>query len=429
MVYHWQSHNVKTAGVDDMVLLSKVNEAAIVENLKKRYMDDQIFTYIGPVLVSVNPFKQMSYFTDKEIELYQGAATYENPPHIYAVADNMYRNMIIDNEGQCVIISGESGAGKTVAAKYIMNYIARVSGGGEAVQRVKDIILESNPLLEAFGNAKSVRNNNSSRFGKYVEIQFTDSGLPVGGKISNFLLEKSRVVLRSCSERSFHIFYQMCAGADSHMKEQLGLMGPENYSYLSQSETYTVEGHDDIHEFKETLNAMSVIGLSSDEQQQILQVAAAILHLGNVSFTETKNCATVQDDQFLAFPAYLLEVDAEALQTKLTSRRFDSKWGGKSERLDVTLNVEQAVYSRDALAKGLYSRIFDYLVQRVNSAMETKVQGQTIGILDIYGFEIFEKNGFEQFCINFVNEKLQQIFIELTLKAEQVGLIVSFSST
>eukprot|EP00063_Salmo_salar_P007529 XP_013982364.1 PREDICTED: unconventional myosin-Ie-like [Salmo salar] len=162
--YHWQSHNVKQSGVDDMVLLSKINEDAIVDNLKKRYMDDYIFTYIGPVLISVNPFKQMPYFGDKEVEMYQGAAQYENPPHIYALADNMYRNMMIDRENQCVIISGESGAGKTVAAKYIMGYISRVSGGGPKVQHVKDIILQSNPLLEAFGNAKTVRNNNSSRF-------------------------------------------------------------------------------------------------------------------------------------------------------------------------------------------------------------------------------------------------------------------------
>ncbi|KAL2742984.1 unconventional myosin-Ie-like isoform X1 [Vespula maculifrons] len=217
-VYHWQSQNVKVSGVDDMVLLPKISEDAIIENLKKRYMDDYIFTCIGPVLVSINPFKQMPYFGEKEVEIYQGAAPYENPPHIYGLADEMYRNMLIDNESQCVIISGESGAGKTVAAKYIMSYIARVSGGGERVQRVKDVILESNPLLEAFGNAKTMRNNNSSRFGKYVEIQFGTGGQPNGGKISNFLLEKSRVTCHNPGERNFHIFYQLVTGADSQMK-------------------------------------------------------------------------------------------------------------------------------------------------------------------------------------------------------------------
>ncbi|KAK0096545.1 hypothetical protein PV326_005201 [Microctonus aethiopoides] len=164
VIHHWQSQNVKVSGVDDMVLLSKITEDAIMDNLRKRYMDDYIYTCIGPVLVSINPFKQMPYFSEREVQIYQGAAPYENPPHIYGLADEMYRNMLIDTECQCVIISGESGAGKTVAAKYIMAYISRVSGGGERVQRVKDIILESNPLLEAFGNAKTIRNNNSSRF-------------------------------------------------------------------------------------------------------------------------------------------------------------------------------------------------------------------------------------------------------------------------
>ncbi|GBN29920.1 Unconventional myosin-Ie [Araneus ventricosus] len=210
-VYHWQSHHIKHSGVDDMVLLTKITEPAIVENLKKRYLDDQIFTYIGPVLISVNPFKQMPYFTEREIEQYQGAASYENPPHIYALSDNMYRNMLIDNESQCVIISGESGAGKTVAAKYIMSYVSQVSGGGSRVQNTKEIILESNPLLEAFGNAKTVRNNNSSRFGKYIEIQFSRGGEPEGGKVSNFLLEKSRVVNQNANGRNFHIFYQLCS--------------------------------------------------------------------------------------------------------------------------------------------------------------------------------------------------------------------------
>jgi len=242
-----------------MVLLSKVNEDAIVDNLQKRYLDDQIFTYIGPVLVSVNPFKPMKYFTEREIEIYQGAATYENPPHVYALADNMYRNMLVDAENQCVIISGESGAGKTVAAKYIMNYITRVSGGGDKVRHLKEIILESSPLLEAFGNAKSVRNNNSSRFGKYVEMQFALGGQPVGGKISNFLLEKSRVVMRSKTERSFHIFYQLCFGADAQTKEKLGLLTPESYDYLSQSGTYVVEGTNDVKDFKETMQGIFIL--------------------------------------------------------------------------------------------------------------------------------------------------------------------------
>ncbi|XP_035291299.1 myosin IEb [Anguilla anguilla] len=417
--YHWQTQNVKVSGVDDMVLLSKINEDAITDNLKKRYNDDYIFTYIGPVLISVNPFKQLPYFTDREVELYQGAAQYENPPHIYALADNMYRNMMIDSENQCVIISGESGAGKTVAAKYIMSYISKVSGGGPKVQQVKDIILQSNPLLEAFGNAKTVRNNNSSRFGKYFEIQFSRGGEPDGGKISNFLLEKSRVVSQNHEERNFHIYYQLLEGATKEQRENLGVTTPDYYFYLNQSGTYTVDDINDKKEFADTMDAMSVVGLSADEQATVLQIVAGILHLGNLAFREEGNYAVVESEDFLAFPSYLLGISQNGLKEKLTSRIMDSKWGGKSETIAVTLNTEQATFTRDALSKALYSRLFDYLVDAINKAIEKDHEEFNIGVLDIYGFEIFQKNGFEQFCINFVNEKLQQIFIELTLKAEQ----------
>ncbi|XP_040899485.1 myosin IEb [Toxotes jaculatrix] len=417
--YHWQAQNVKVSGVDDMVLLSKINEDAITDNLKKRYMDDYIFTYIGPVLISVNPFKQLPYFTEREVELYQGAAQYENPPHIYALADNMYRNMMIDSENQCVIISGESGAGKTVAAKYIMSYVSKVSGGGDKVQHVKDIILQSNPLLEAFGNAKTVRNNNSSRFGKYFEIQFSRGGAPDGGKISNFLLEKSRVVSQNPGERNFHIYYQLLGGASGEQRENLGITTPDYYYYLNQSGTYTVEDVNDKKEFTDTMGAMSVVGLSVEDQDSVLQLVAGILHLGNISFREENNYAVVESQDFLAFPSYLLGIPQDGLCSKLTSRIMDSKWGGKTESISVTLNTEQACFSRDALSKALYTRLFDFLVDCINKAMQKDQEELNIGVLDIYGFEIFQQNGFEQFCINFVNEKLQQIFIELTLKAEQ----------
>ncbi|KAK5931509.1 hypothetical protein CesoFtcFv8_000222 [Champsocephalus esox] len=408
--YHWLAQNVKVSGVDDMVLLSKISEDAITENLKKRYNDDYIFTYIGAVLISVNPFKQLPYFTDREVELYQGAAQYENPPHIYALADTMYRNMMIDSENQCVIISGESGAGKTVAAKYIMSYVSKVSGGGDKVQHVKDIILQSNPLLEAFGNAKT---------GKYFEIQFSRGGAPDGGKISNFLLEKTRVVSQNPGERSFHIYYQLLGGATSEQRENLGVTTPDYYYYLNQSGTYTVEDINDKKEFTDTMEAMSVVGLSPEDQDSVLQLVAAILHLGNISFREENNYAVVESQDFLAFPSFLLGVPQDGLCSKLTSRVMDSKWGGKTESIAVTMSTEQACFSRDALSKAVYTRLFDYLVDCINRAIQKDQEEFNIGVLDIYGFEIFQRNGFEQFCINFVNEKLQQIFIELTLKAEQ----------
>ncbi|XP_066593037.1 unconventional myosin-Ie-like [Prorops nasuta] len=419
MVYHWQSQNVKVSGVDDMVLLPKINDDAITDNLRKRYMDDYIFTCIGPVLVSVNPFTQMPYFGEKDVETYQGAVSYENPPHVYGLADEMYRNMLIDTESQCVIISGESGAGKTVAAKYIMSYIAKVSGGGKRVQRVKEIILESNPLLEAFGNAKTVRNNNSSRFGKYVEMLFDSGGQPYGGRISNFLLEKSRVTCHNPKERNFHIFYQLATGANERMKSELGLTNLDYYQYLSYGGNHKVEGTNDARDFQDTLKALDVMGIEEKEVNDIFRLVAGVLHVGNIQFAEHGNYSQIEDSQALEFPAFLLGISTDELGHKLTSREFESKWGNHSESLDVTLNVAQALYTRDALAKDIYARLFDYLVKKINLAMETNTDGLEIGILDIYGFEIFDKNGFEQFCINFVNEKLQQIFIELTLKAEQ----------
>lgn len=402
-----------------MVLLPRPTEESIVDNLKKRFLDDYIYTCIGPVLISVNPFKQLPYFGEKEIELYQGAAPYENSPHIYGLSDQMFRNLLIDNESQCVIISGESGAGKTVAARYIMSYIARISGGSSKVQHVKDVVLNSNPLLEAFGNAKTIRNNNSSRFGKYVEIVFNVAGQPVGGRISNFLLEKSRVPNLTLGERNFHIFYQLCGGANTHLKKDLGIVNMNNFQYLYTGGSFSVDGINDAKDFGETISAMKVMGFSDSEQQEIWNIVAAILHLGNINFSESGNYAQVMDTGALEWPAYLLGIDASQLESKLTSRLFESKWGAKDDSINVTLNVEQATYTRDALAKGIYSKLFDSLVQRVNAAMYTESRGNNIGILDIYGFEILDKNGFEQLCINFVNEKLQQIFIQLTLKAEQ----------
>ncbi|KAI6239978.1 hypothetical protein M3Y99_00512000 [Aphelenchoides fujianensis] len=411
MPFHWQSNvNTQNVGVEDMVLLRSLNDEAIVDNLKKRLAAKAIFTYIGPVLISVNPFKEMPYFTEKEMEQYTGAAQYENPPHIYALADNMYRNMMIDAESQCVIISGESGAGKTVAAKYIMNYVARISGGGQRVQHVKEVIIKSNPLLEAFGNAATLRNWNSSRFGKYVEIQFGLGGEPIGGQISNFLLEKSRVCCLGKGERNFHIFYQLLAGADQETRKSLGISSVDYYSYLAQSGCYKAEGTDDAEEFAATFEAMQVVGIDERSQLEILQLVSAILHIGNITFEEHNNYAAVSSDDYLQFPAYLLGLSAEAIKEKITKRRLESKWGAQTEQIDVNLNVEQAVYTRDAWVKAMYSRLFDFL---------GAFHGPPVHLFHIYGFEIFDNNGFEQFCINFVNEKLQQIFIELTLKAEQ----------
>ncbi|KRZ89681.1 Unconventional myosin-If [Trichinella sp. T8] len=417
---HWQWHGIDQVGVHDMVLLATVDEDAIVQNLRKRYMNSIMFTYIGPVLLSVNPFTQMPYFSEKQMDQYQGANQYENPPHIYALTDDMYRNMLIDSENHCVIISGESGSGKTVSAKYIMNYVAHISGGGPEVERIKQIILETNAVLEAFGNAKTIRNDNSSRFGKYVEIAFTTYGTQKGAQISSFLLEKTRVVHQNLDERNFHIFYQLCAGCDDQLKRNLGITEPSYFNYLNQSGTCEIADVNDGQLYKVTMKAMEIVGIDNSTKIEILKIVSAILHIGNIKFKEVNNYADIEDPADLEYPAYLLNVDPDAIRKKLISRRMESKWGAENDVLDVKLNVDQAIYTRDALAKALYHRLFDHLVQLVNNALTFDANDcRKIGILDIYGFEIFEKNGFEQFCINFVNEKLQQVFIELTLKAEQ----------
>ena len=274
----------------------------------------------------------------------------------------MYRNMTSDLESQCVIISGESGAGKTVCAKFIMNYLSQVSGGGSTSQQVKEVILKSNPLLEAFGNAKTVRNNNSSRFGKYVEILFT-SGQAAGGKISNFLPEKSRVVTQNPMERNFHIFYQLIEGL-GHLNNDLGVTSVDYYNYLNEHNCYKIEGTDDRADYEEMIEALDTMGFNEDEKFDLFSLVFAILHLGNVTFCETKNDeADVQLLDSLDYPARLLRVDMDQLRTKLISHVMETRWGKTVERIDVTNNVHQAEATRDALAKGLYSRLFDYLVQ------------------------------------------------------------------
>jgi myosin-1 len=398
------------SGIDDMVLLpsNKITDEAITDNLKKRYAANLIYSYIGPTLTAVNPYTKLGIFTEKEIRQYQNAPQHENPPHIYAIADGMFQDMINDEESQCVIISGESGAGKTESAKLIMNYIAAVSG--KNVDHVKQVILESNPLLEAFGNAKTKRNNNSSRFGKYFEIHFARGGQPIGGSIRNFLLEKSRVVGIAKGERNFHIFYQLTKAASPDEVQQYGLQGgPSSFNYLNASHTYDADGIDDRAEYEAVNHAMQVCDISKETRGNILSVVAAVLHLGNIDFSEEANAASIRDPRTLAFPAHLLGVTETELCQKLTSRMIETGggFGKRSSTYEVPLNAEQARGARDALAKSLYTRLFDFLVANVNSAMhaESVRENLCIGVLDIYGFEIFEKNGFEQFCINYVNGK------------------------
>ncbi|XP_061624187.1 unconventional myosin-Ic isoform X11 [Phyllopteryx taeniolatus] len=358
-------------GIQDFVLLDETSEAAFLSNLKKRFCKDLIYTYIGTLLVSVNPYKELDIYNKEQMDVYMGVNFYELPPHIYALADNAYHGMLADFSNHFILISGESGAGKTEASKKILQYYAVSCPSTALLNTVRDKMLMSNPVLEAFGNAKTLKNDNSSRFGKYMDIQFDSQGDALGGHILNYLLEKSRVVHQNHGERNFHIFYQLLDGGEEDLLQQLGLeRDRQHYSYLTQ----------------------------------------------------------------------LLGVDANSLQEGLTYRKIEAK----TEQVLSPFLLDHAIYGRDALAKAIYGHTFTWLVNRINASTENTVSsffcqtGQTlcdivffffpfqdpskktvIGLLDIYGFEVFNINSFEQFCINYCNEKLQQLFIQLTLKAEQ----------
>ena len=409
--------------MSDLTLISKISNEAINDNLKIRFENAEIYTYIGHVLVSVNPFRDLGIYTEQVLQSYRGKNRLEMPPHVFAIAEAAYYNMKAYNENQCVIISGESGAGKTEAAKRLMQYIANVSGGSNtSIQEIKDMVLATNPLLESFGNAKTLRNNNSSRFGKYLEIKFNQQGEPVGANINNYLLEKTRVVGQIKDERNFHIFYQFTKGASADHKANFGVQAPTTYTYTSRSKCYDVPGIDDVAEFKDTLNAMRVIGMSQAEQDQVFRMLAAILWIGNITFREDDSGnAAIVDQSVVDFVAYLLEVESAHVNKAVTSRIIETSRGGRRGSVyDSPMNIAQATSVRDALSKGIYNNMFDWIVERVNQALAVRgTPAHSIGILDIYGFEIFEKNSFEQLCINYVNEKLQQIFIQLTLKTEQ----------
>ncbi|THV07471.1 hypothetical protein K435DRAFT_833368 [Dendrothele bispora CBS 962.96] len=413
----------KQVGVSDMTLLTTISNESINDNLQKRWTSAEIYTYIGAVLISVNPFRDLGIYTDETLERYKGKNRLEVPPHVFAIAESAYYNMNAYHENQCVIISGESGAGKTEAAKRIMQYIAAVSGGQDnSIQEIKDMVLATNPLLESFGCAKTLRNNNSSRHGKYLEIMFNSHGEPVGAQITNYLLEKGRVVGQVENERNFHIFYQFTKAASDEQREMFGLQGPEAYAYTSLSNCLEVQDISDEKDYSDTIRAMQVIGLSEHEQSEIFRMLAVILWVGNVQFAEDDSGNSVVSDSGVTdFVAYLMEVDASLVQKVLTMRVMETQRGGRRGSVyDVPLNPAQASSGRDALAKAIYNNLFEWIVSRINISMKPRTaHAQVVGILDIFGFEIFEDNSFEQLCINYVNEKLQQIFIELTLKTEQ----------
>uniref|UniRef100_A0A674IH79 Unconventional myosin-Ib n=1 Tax=Terrapene triunguis TaxID=2587831 RepID=A0A674IH79_9SAUR len=402
-------------GVGDMVLLEPLSEDSFINNLKKRFDHSEIYTYIGSVVVSINPYRPLPIYSPEKVEEYRNRNFYELSPHIFSLSDEAYRSLRDQDKDQCILITGESGAGKTEASKLVMSYVAAVCGKGAEVNQVKEQLLQSNPVLEAFGNAKTVRNDNSSRF---VKKMLWQKLTPM--TLSLDLLEKSRVVKQPRGERNFHIFYQILSGASEDMLNKLKLERDfSRYNYLSL-DSARVNGVDDAVNFRTVRNAMQIVGFMDHETQSILEVVAAVLKLGNIEFKPESRVngldeSKIKDKNELKEICELTGIDQSVLERAFSFRTVEAK----QEKVSTTLNVAQAYYARDALAKNLYSRLFSWLVTRINESIKVIFLYKVMGVLDIYGFEIFEDNSFEQFIINYCNEKLQQIFIELTLKEEQ----------
>jgi len=439
----------------DLVLLDEVTEESATTMLQTRYKKDQIYTAIGPVLIAVNPYKlihvgdgpkKVSWYSADVMKEYQGRQIHEVKPHPFAIAEDAYRHMISYGANNCIIITGESGAGKTETSKQIMSYLSEMSlqtakkheaeeaakagkakgGRGRSssvadCDHVKQMLLASNPTLEAFGNAQTLRNYNSSRFGKYMVLQFDYKQEMNGGYITNYLLEKGRVTEQQPGERNFHIFYQLLAGCADAERAELRL--PAGVGATLKHVSCTVEappGVDDKADFEEVCGSMDAMSIGGGKRASVMRALAAILWAGNLSISGGDgDSAKVAEDEALANVAHLLGVDAPIVMRALTSRSI-SVGGSRASVHVVALDAKQAGVTRDSMCKAIYSKTFDWLVAQINAILNKEERGtKTIGLLDIYGFEIFETNSFEQLCINYVNEKLQQVFINLTLKAEQ----------
>uniref|UniRef100_A0A1B6DEF2 Myosin motor domain-containing protein n=1 Tax=Clastoptera arizonana TaxID=38151 RepID=A0A1B6DEF2_9HEMI len=407
-------------GIRDFVLLNEISMENFMDNLKKRFHAGHIYTYIGEVCVSVNPYKTLNIFGAEHVNKYKGREMFENPPHVYAIADCAHRAMKQQGRDTCIVISGESGSGKTEASKIIMKYIAAVTNLGQRqeIERVKNVLIQSNAILESFGNAKTNRNDNSSRFGKYMDINFDFKGDPIGGHINNYLLEKSRVILQQHGERNFHSFYQVLGSVKTQEMKGLELSGnPNDYHYTRQGAT-SEPTESDKSNHRLTVAACKTLGFNATEVDTLWRVVAAVLHLGNITFSNADEQIKITSADSLRRVSRLLHV-AEGELTKALSERVIAARG---EVMQKTHTLSEAEYGRDALAKAIYDRLFTWIVNKINSAIDiggNRHRGTVIGVLDIYGFEVFDANNFEQFCINYCNEKLQQLFIELVLKQEQ----------
>ncbi|XP_076009216.1 unconventional myosin-Va [Genypterus blacodes] len=408
-------------GENDLTALSFLHEPAVLHNLRVRFLDySSIYTYCGIVLVAINPYDQLSIYGEEVIDAYSGQDMADMEPHIFSVAEDAYRTMTREEKNQSIIISGESGSGKTVSAKFTMRFFAVVGGAAQQTS-VEERVLASNPIMESFGNAKTTRNDNSSRFGKYIEIGFGRKGDIIGANMKTYLLEKSRVIFQASAERNYHIFYQLCASRELPEMRSLKLDAPERFRYTSQGGEMNIPGTDDVLDLERTRNAFTILGVQADQQMELFRILAAVLHLGNLNIQASGRGGDRSyintEDRSLAVFSKLLGVEGPQVAHWLCHRRLAV--GG--EMLVKPMSGQQAVEARDALAKHIYGQMFTWTVHRLNAALRSQMSRTKsfIGVLDIYGFETFERNSFEQFCINYANEKLQQQFNRHVFQLEQ----------
>ncbi|KYB26160.1 Myosin heavy chain, muscle-like Protein [Tribolium castaneum] len=400
---------------EDMSNLTYLNDASVLHNLKQRYYAKLIYTYSGLFCVAINPYKRFPVYTNRCAKLYRGKRRNEVPPHIFAISDGAYVNMLTNHENQSMLITGESGAGKTENTKKVIAYFATVGASTKKSEEqakkgnLEDQVVQTNPVLEAFGNAKTVRNDNSSRFGKFIRIHFGPTGKLAGADIETYLLEKARVISQQSLERSYHIFYQMMSGAVKGLKENCLLSdNVYDYNFVSQGKV-TIPGVDDAEELELTDQAFDVLGFTQEEKDNIYKITAAVMHMGCMKFKQRGREEQAEPDGTEASErvAKLLGIEAPGLYNALCKPRI--KVG--AEFVTQGRNVNQVNYSVGAMSKAMFDRLFKFLVKKCNETLDTKQKRQHfIGVLDIAGFEIFDYNGFEQLCINFTNEKLQQFF-------------------
>ncbi|XP_076225298.1 myosin heavy chain 10 isoform X3 [Nomia melanderi] len=424
--------------VEDMAELTCLNEASVLHNLKDRYYSGLIYTYSGLFCVVVNPYKRLSIYTEKIMERYKGIKRHEVPPHVFAITDTAYRSMLQDREDQSILCTGESGAGKTENTKKVIQYLAYVAaskpksnatpspaliiGSGSVSDKfageLEQQLLQANPILEAFGNAKTVKNDNSSRFGKFIRINFDASGYIAGANIETYLLEKSRAIRQAKDERTFHIFYQLLAGASSEQKKEFILEDPKHYPFLSNG-ALPVPGVDDSAEFFSTVKSMHIMGMTNEDFSSIFRIVSAVMLFGSMQFRQERNSdqATLPDNTVAQKISHLLGLSV----TEMTKAFLKPRIKVGRDFVTKAQTKEQVEFAVEAISKACYERMFRWLVNRINRSLDrTKRQGASfIGILDMAGFEIFELNSFEQLCINYTNEKLQQLFNHTMFILEQ----------